>query len=193
MGQWHLVAFFSRKMIPAETRYETHNEELLAIVEVFKTWRHYLGCCKYKVLVLTDNNNIRWFMDTKSLSSRQVRWAQRLSWYHFYIDYQHRKANVAADALFSFPYRSKDEEAALKAENSQILYRLQTSLTKASLVGLSFSSLEARPTNRLSSPHQVLIFGSHVLPRFCSSGTNIWAILPTKGPTRLALVEFGLG
>ena len=36
-GQWHPVAFFSRKMIPAETRYETHDQELLAIVEAFKT------------------------------------------------------------------------------------------------------------------------------------------------------------
>ena len=41
-GRWHPVAFFSRKMIPAETRYETHDGELLAIVEAFKTWRHYL-------------------------------------------------------------------------------------------------------------------------------------------------------
>ena len=41
-GRWHPVAFFSQKMIPAETRYETHNGELLAIVEAFKTWRHYL-------------------------------------------------------------------------------------------------------------------------------------------------------
>ena len=32
-GQWHPVAYFSRKMIPAETRYETHDGELLAIVE----------------------------------------------------------------------------------------------------------------------------------------------------------------
>ena len=37
LGQWHPVAFFSRKMIPAETQYETHNNKLLAIVEVFKT------------------------------------------------------------------------------------------------------------------------------------------------------------
>ncbi len=36
-GRCHPVAFFSRKMIPAETRYETHDGELLAIVEVFKT------------------------------------------------------------------------------------------------------------------------------------------------------------
>ena len=42
LGRWHPVAFFSYKKIPAETRYKTHNGELLAIVEVFKTWRHYL-------------------------------------------------------------------------------------------------------------------------------------------------------
>ena len=37
LGRWHPVAFFSCKMILAETRYETHNGELLAIVEAFKT------------------------------------------------------------------------------------------------------------------------------------------------------------
>ena len=42
LGQWHPVAFFSRKIIPAETRYKTHNGEFLVIVEAFKTWRHYL-------------------------------------------------------------------------------------------------------------------------------------------------------
>ena len=36
-GRWYPVAFFSRKMIPAETRYETHDGEFLAIVEAFKT------------------------------------------------------------------------------------------------------------------------------------------------------------
>ncbi len=45
-------------MIPAETRYETHDEELLAIVEVFKTWKYYLEDCKYEVLVLIDYNNL---------------------------------------------------------------------------------------------------------------------------------------
>ncbi len=70
-------------MISTETRYKTHNQELLAIVEAFKTWCHYLEGCKYKVLVLTDHNNLRRFMDTKSLSFCQVRWAQELSRYHF--------------------------------------------------------------------------------------------------------------
>ena len=75
LGQWHPVVFFSRKIIPAEIKYETHNGELLAIVEAFKTWRHYLEGSQLEVLVLTDYNNLCRFMETKSLSSRQVRWA----------------------------------------------------------------------------------------------------------------------
>ena len=75
LGRWHPVAFFFHKMIPVETRYETHDDDLLAIVEAFKTWRHYLEGSRYEVFVLIDHNNFRQFMDTKSLSSRQVRWA----------------------------------------------------------------------------------------------------------------------
>ncbi len=37
IGQWHPVAFFFQKMTPAENRYETYNQGLLAIVEAFKT------------------------------------------------------------------------------------------------------------------------------------------------------------
>ena len=73
LSQWHPVPFFLRKMIPAETRYETHDGELLAIIEAFKTWRHYLKGSQHKVLVLTNLNNLRRFMETKSLSSKQVR------------------------------------------------------------------------------------------------------------------------
>ncbi len=79
IGQWYLVAFFSWKMIPAKTWYKIHNQELLAIVKVFKTWRHYLKGCKYEVLVLTNHNNLYWFIDTKNLSSCQIRLAQELS------------------------------------------------------------------------------------------------------------------
>ncbi len=86
-------------MILAENRYETHDGELLAMVEVFKTWKHYLEGCKHEVPILTDHNNLQCFMDTKILSSRQVRWAQELSRYHFRIDYRQCKANGAADAL----------------------------------------------------------------------------------------------
>ena len=59
-------------MILAETRYETHNGEHLAIVETFKTWRHYLEGSEHEVLVLIKYNNLQRFMDTKSLRFQQV-------------------------------------------------------------------------------------------------------------------------
>ena len=160
-GQWHPIAYFFGKMILTETRYKTHDAELLAIVEAFKTWRHYLEGCKHEVLVLTDHNNLRRFMDTKSLSSRQVRWAQELFRYHFWIDYCQGKANGAADALSRFLQRSLDEEEKLWAENTQILHRLQSSLTRASLSGLSLGF----GSDDLSPLHRVLICGTHVLPQ----------------------------
>lgn len=70
-------------MISAETQYKLHKKELWTIIETFKTWRHYLEGSKYKVLILIDHNTLRQFMYTKSLSSHQVYWAQKLFRYHF--------------------------------------------------------------------------------------------------------------
>ncbi len=58
LDQWHPVIFFSQKMISAKTWYEIHNGKLLFIINVFKTWKHYLKGYKYEVFVLTDYNNL---------------------------------------------------------------------------------------------------------------------------------------
>ena len=79
-------------------------------------------------------------MDTKSLSSRQVCWAQELFWYHFQINYRQGKTNAAADALSKFLQRSQNEKNELRAENGWIFYHLQNLLTNASLAQLSLSS-----------------------------------------------------
>ena len=97
-------------MISTETRYKTPDDELLAIVKAFKMWRHYLESCKHEVLVLTDYNNLRCFINTKSLSSRQVCWTQEISRYHFQIDYCQGKANATADTLSRFLQRSQDKK-----------------------------------------------------------------------------------
>ena len=69
LGYWHPVLFFSRKMIPAKTWYKTHDGKLLAIIEAFKTWHHYLKGCKHEVLIFINHNNLYYFIDIKSLSS----------------------------------------------------------------------------------------------------------------------------
>ena len=158
-------------MIPAETRYKTHDSELLAIVEAFKTWWHYLEGCKYKVIILTDHNNLCRFMDTKSLSSRQVRWAQELSRYHFCIDYWQSKANGAADALSQYLQRNAKEEATLRAENTKILHRLQSSLANVSGLFLDV----------LSPLHQILVCGTTILPQFRRFWDSFQSEIANKG------------
>ena len=162
-------------MIPAETRYETHNSELLTIVEAFKTWRHYLKGSQHEVLVFTNHNNLWRFIDTKSLSFRQVYWAQKLSCYHFQIDYRQNKANRAANTLFWYPQRSAEKEKTLRAENVKILYRLQSSLTNASLSGLSTSA-------KLLPLHQVLIRGTYILPQLWQFWSNIQSKIALDAP-----------
>ena len=105
-------------------------------------------------------------MDIKSLSFRQVRWAQKLSCYHFRIDYRQGKASAAVNTLLHFPQRSKSEEEELRVDNTQILHRLQFSLPNASLVGLSLSGHNIGSQTEATNP----------LPMFClgyvSSGKN---------------------
>ena len=52
------MAFFSQKMISAETKYKAHNGELLAIVKAFKTWRHYLEESQHNVFIPTNHNKL---------------------------------------------------------------------------------------------------------------------------------------
>ena len=42
------IAFLSKKMLPAETRYPVHEQELLAIIHALESWRHYLSGRKFK-------------------------------------------------------------------------------------------------------------------------------------------------
>ena len=115
-------------MLSAERNYETHDAELLAIVEDFKTWRHYLEGATHTILVLTDHNNLKKFMETTRLSGRQIRWAQELSRYDFKIDYRPGTKNPA-DAL-SRPLTDEDAEKELVEQNRKILDKLQHSLSE---------------------------------------------------------------
>ena len=86
-GILHPIAFWSRKCIPAECNYDIHDQEMLAIVECFKHWRHYLEGSKYPVRVRSNHKNIEIFMSTKILNRRQARWAEFLSGYDFVLDH----------------------------------------------------------------------------------------------------------
>jgi len=121
-ARWHPIAFWSRKLIDPEIGYETHDSELLAIVEGFKQYRHYLEGAPHAIQVLTDHNNLRGFMGVKQLSGRQARWATFLAAFDFVIEHRAGKTNPADG-----PSRRPDYEGASQAMNT-LLPTLQNKL-----------------------------------------------------------------
>ncbi|KAG7674333.1 hypothetical protein KSW81_006127 [Nannochloris sp. 'desiccata'] len=93
------VAFISQTLSDTERRWPTHDRELHAIVCALKRWRHYVE--GVPITVLTDHNSLKYFMEQKELSKRQVRWLETLLEYgnDLLIKYLPGKANVVADAL----------------------------------------------------------------------------------------------
>jgi hypothetical protein len=81
------VAFFLKKIAPAETNYIIYNKELLAIIQAFKTWRLELTSIPPKgpIKVLLDYYNLEYFMTTKQLNHWQACWAEFLSKFNFKI------------------------------------------------------------------------------------------------------------
>src|SRR6266480_2876814 len=97
------VAFHSRKLTPAEQNYDIHDKELLAIVDAFKHWRHYLQGARHEISVITDHKNLTSFTTTKTLNKQQVCWTEELSSYNFKISYRKGSENQAADTLSRRP------------------------------------------------------------------------------------------
>lgn len=72
LGWRYSIVFFSENINPADTWYKTHNNKLLALVTVFKSWLHYLDSCKYEISFIMDPNNLSYFMNKKNPSFGQV-------------------------------------------------------------------------------------------------------------------------
>jgi hypothetical protein len=113
-GRWKPVLFYSRKFNDAELRYSTPDKELLAIVQMFRKFPHYLKGTKFPVVVKSDHKNLRTFTTKKKLLGRQVGWMEELSDANFVIEHIRGKENVVADALSRHPdYQKNGEEQEL--------------------------------------------------------------------------------
>ncbi|KAH6589502.1 hypothetical protein BASA50_009995 [Batrachochytrium salamandrivorans] len=109
------VAFYSRQMNDAERNYEIYDKELLAVVDSFKHWRHFLQGGLHPIMVLCDHKNLEYFMTTKKLTRRQARWSLELSEYDFSITHRPGKLNGRADPLSRrHDYKVDDESQNFK-------------------------------------------------------------------------------
>jgi transposase InsO family protein len=97
------LAFFSKKLSPAQQNYPITDRELLAIVETLKNFKHML--LGQPITVFTDHENLT-YVDTVHASDRVLRQRLLLEEYGADIKFIPGKKNNLADALSRLPFES---------------------------------------------------------------------------------------
>ena len=80
-GEWHPCSYLSQSFRPAEWNYDIYNQELLAIIQALKTWRHYLQGSETEFQVFTDHKNLLYFKEAQKLNRWQAWWMLDLANY----------------------------------------------------------------------------------------------------------------
>ena len=106
-AQWHSIVFYLKKIIFVEIRYKTYDQELMFNVAAFQQWRHYFENNHHSVTILTNYNNLRYFMKTTALNKRQFRWALAFAEWDFEIKYRFEKINSVDESSRRFDYKKK--------------------------------------------------------------------------------------
>ena len=112
------LAFYSRKLKEAQTRYTTTERELLSIVETLKEFRNIL--LGHNIEVFTDHKNLI-YDDLKT--ERVLRWRLLMEEFGVKITYIKGVENIVADVLSRYP-TSNDPESEHPAPNSSEMSEL---------------------------------------------------------------------
>jgi hypothetical protein len=91
------VAYYSRKLSPAEQRYTTRERECLAVKHCLLVWRHYLLGAPFTVR--SDHESLKWLQtqNVDTLSDRLLRWLEYFSLFDFRQEYIPGDTNVLPD------------------------------------------------------------------------------------------------
>ena len=104
------IAFYSRKLNSAQTRYTTTERELLAIVETLKEFRNIL--LGQSIRVYTDHKNLTY----KNFNTERVmRWRLIIEEFGPELHYVKGQSNVVADALSRLDHEIKPPTESLQA------------------------------------------------------------------------------
>ena len=80
------------------------------IIVVFQQWRYYLENNHHSVTILTNYNNLRYFMKTIAFNKRQSQWILALAECNFEIKYCFKKINSVDESLRRFDYKKETDD-----------------------------------------------------------------------------------
>ncbi len=127
IDQWHFIAFFFRKMFAAERNYEIEEEEMLAMIESCRVFRHYVKEALFSIQILIDHVNLNSFFKNKKLNKKEARWWKKFNDLNLHIEYRSNKLNFADDSFRRFDYESNEliiVNAITKDDNKLIVNRV---------------------------------------------------------------------
>ena len=109
-GTSRVIAYASRTLNKAESNYDAHKLEFLALRwAVCEQFHEYLFGGVFEVY--TDNNPLTYILTTAKLDAQGQRWVAQLAQYNFQIFYRSGKLNIDADALSRIPWAYTQIEA----------------------------------------------------------------------------------
>ncbi|HEY0222584.1 MAG TPA: RNase H-like domain-containing protein [Lactovum miscens] len=91
------IAYASRKLLDAETRYGTSELEITAILFGIRYFKPYIGFQHF--VIRSDCQALTWLFQVKSPSSRLLKWKFKLAGYDYEIQHVKGSQNTVADCL----------------------------------------------------------------------------------------------
>lgn len=82
-----------------ENNYPIGEKELLAIKCALENWRHLLEGTSYPIIIYSNHRNLQYLQQSRTLTSRQIRWSYFLDKFNFILTYRPGSKNGKADAL----------------------------------------------------------------------------------------------
>ncbi len=152
-----------------------HDKELYAIVLDFKNWWHYLQSSKRLICVITDHNNLRYFMTIKKLNAWQMRWTEKLAAFDFHIKYCKDKLNSANASSRRFDIMKLNDS---KKNNDYFLSTLRNKLrnqkcqselleNKEVLTTIKLAALMTQLNDIVIANTQVMCLNKKILVKSC--------------------------